>query len=133
LPSITYNPSHMDLNFVTDPELAPRPREEMAITSFEVTPYPDGRRIRLDIVTTPFVPADRPNLDVVALNADGEPVGSVSIIETANYKLSLTMHLRVPEPTGEYTFKVMLFYDSQEVQDTALSRITLPEDIPTEG
>jgi hypothetical protein len=123
----------MDLNFVTDPELAPRPREEMAITSFKATPYPDGRRIRLDIVTTPFVPADRPNLDVVALNADGEPVGSVSIIETANYKLSLTMHLRVPEPTGEYTFKVMLFYDSQEVQDTALSRITLPEDIPTEG
>jgi hypothetical protein len=133
LPSITYNPSHMDLNFVTDPELAPRPREEMAITSFKATPYPDGRRIRLDIVTTPFVPADRPNLDVVALDADGEPVGSVSVIETANYKLSLTMHLRVPEPTGEYTFKVMLFYDSQEVQDTALDRITLPEDIPTEG
>lgn len=123
----------MDLNFVTDPELAPRPREDMAITAFEATPYPDGRRVRLDIVTTPFTPADRPNLDVMVLDANGEPVGSVSVIETANYKLSLTMHLRVPEPAGEYTFKAVLFYDSQEVQDTALERITLPEDIPTEG
>jgi hypothetical protein len=123
----------MDLHFVTDPELAPRPREEMAIIIFEATPYPDGRRVRLDITMTPFAPADRPNLDVTAFDSNGEPVGSVSVIETANRKLSLTMHLREPEPVGDYIFKATLFYDSQEMQDTAQERITLPEDIPTKG
>lgn len=123
----------MDLNFVTDPELAPRPRGEIGITAFEAIPYPDGRRVRLDITTAPFAPTDRPNLEVTALDGSGEPAGSISVIETANYRLSLTMHLRVPEPTGEFTFMVTLFYDPEEVQDAALTRITLPEDVPPAG
>ena len=54
------------------------------------------------------------------------------LIETVNRKLSLTTHLREPEPHGRYQFKVELFYSPETVQDTATASLLLPDDIPSE-
>ena len=122
----------MNLNFIADPELAPRPREEIRIESVGVASYPDGRRVKIELELTPFAPVDRPNLEITTINEADQVVGSVSVIETVNRKLSLTTPLREPEPHGRYQFKVELFYSPETVQDTATASLLLPDDIPSE-
>src|SRR5690242_2046741 len=108
----------MDLNFYADPGLAPKPRSEIRIETMTLTPYPDGRRVRIEIELTPFAPSDRPNLELTAIKHDGSHAGSVSIIEAAQRMLSLTMHLRDAQPSGEYTLQVDLYYGDNPPQST---------------
>lgn len=82
---------------------------------------------------TPFAPVDRPNLEVTVTNEDGRTVGSLSVIESVDRKLSLTTHLREPEPQGRYEFKAELYYSPETVQDSASDTLVLPQDIPAEG
>src|SRR5688572_13467849 len=116
----------MDLNFFADPGLAPKPRSEIQVESLTVTPYPDGRRLRVEIELTPFAPMDRPNLELTASKPDGIQVGSVSIIEAAQRTLSLTMHIREPQPSGEYTLRVDLYYGEEPPQSTISENVQIP-------
>jgi hypothetical protein len=107
----------MDLNFFADPGLAPKPRSEIRIEKLEVSAYPDGRRIRVELELTPFAPKDRPNIELTALRSDGAPVGSTTIIEAVQRAIGLTLHLREPEqPQGEYRFVAQLYYDEEPIQ-----------------
>jgi hypothetical protein len=116
----------MDLNFFADPGLAPKPRSEIRVEMLTITPYPDGRRLHVEIALTPFAPMDRPNLELTASKPDGTQVGSVSIIEAAQRTLSLTMHLREPKPSGDYTLKVDLYYGEESPQSTASENVQIP-------
>ena len=116
----------MDLNFFADPGLAPKPRREIQVEGLTVTPYPDGRRLRVEIELTPFAPMDRPNLELTASKPDGTHVGSVSIIEAAQRELSLTMHIREPQPSGEYTLQVDLYYGEDPPQSTISENVQIP-------
>ena len=122
----------MNIDFVTDPELAPHPREEIRITAFEVTPYPDAKRFRLDIQIAPFAPSDRPSLEITAVGEANEKLASVSVIDTMQRSLTLTMHVKQPDavPPGIYTFLAELYYDPAEIQHQLAVKISLPEDIP---
>src|SRR5687768_330133 len=102
----------MDLNFFADPGLAPKPRTEIRIEKLEISAYPDGRRIRVELELTPFAPKDRPNIEITALRSDGVPVGSTTIIEAVQRTIGLTLHLREAEqPQGEYQFLAQLYFD----------------------
>ena len=119
----------MELNFITDPELVPRPREEIRIEALSLTPYEDGRRIRVNIKITPFSPFDRPNLEITAFDPAGDEIASMSVIGSIHHALELTMHLRRAKLLpGSYTFQVDLFYDREDIQHTASGAITLPVD-----
>jgi hypothetical protein len=121
----------MNIDFITDPELAPRPREEIEIVAFEVTPYPDGHRFRLDIRITPFAPIDRPSLEIEAVGEDDVPIGSVSVIDAMHQSLSLTMHIKQPDfLPGDYTFYAELYYDPATIQHRVSVKVRLPDDIP---
>src|SRR5690242_14843718 len=109
----------MDLNFFADPGLAPRPRSEIRMEAFRLAPYPDGRRVRVEIELTPFAPGDRPNLEITAAKIDGTQVGSTTIIESVQRIFGLTMHLREPEPSGKYIFQAELYYGDDAPQDSA--------------
>lgn len=122
----------MNLDFLTDPERVPRPRDEIRIEGFNLTPYPDGRRIKIELELTPFMPVDRPNLEITAVNDAGQTVGSASVIETVTRRLNLTMHLREPEPEGRYEFEASLYYSPETMQDTATASLRLPDDLPDE-
>jgi hypothetical protein len=107
----------MDLNFFADPGLAPKPRTEIRIEKLELSAYPDGRRIRVELELTPFAPRDRPNIEITALRSDGVPVGSTTIIEAVQRTIGLTLHLRGAEqPHGEYQFVVQLYFDEEPIQ-----------------
>jgi len=124
----------MDLNFINDPNLIPKPRHQVQIEDLRLTPYSDGQRIRVEIDITPFLPADRPNIDLTAHKDDGTEVASLSIVETMHNRISLTVHLRQPgSSAGYYRFKASLFYEVGIVQHAREVGIKLPEDIPHEG
>lgn len=123
----------MDLNFITDPNLLPQPRNLIRIQKLTLTPYSDARRIRVDIEITPFLPADRPNIELTAHKDDGTEVASVSIVESMHNRISLTIHLRQSEPSdGSYLFKASLFYEVGIIQHALEANVTIPDDIPND-
>lgn len=120
----------MELNFITDPEMAPRPREEIEILELSLSAYPDRRRVKMSIRITPFAPMDRPNLEIVVTNEQGVFVGDISVIGAMQTRLNLTMHLREADIDGIYTFNASLSYDDEPAQHTTSAQIDLSQDAP---
>lgn len=81
--------------------------EETHITSLTAEPYPDGRRLRVNLEITPF--QTRPYIEVTLNNSEGEEVASASVVEPMSWKLEFTMHLR-GELQNPYTLQAHLFY-----------------------
>ncbi|MBI3761018.1 MAG: hypothetical protein HY260_04035 [Chloroflexi bacterium] len=100
-----------------DPQDVPVPKEEVRIRRLAARPYPDGRRVRLDIAVTPF--QERPNLEFEALDPVGDSVGTMSVIETMDHEFELTLHLRGPEPRGLHTLRATLSYPEGPAPVTA--------------
>ena len=91
--------------------------EETRITSLTATPYPDGRRVRVNVEVTPF--QKRPHIEVLLKDANGDDVASTSIVEPMGWKLEFTMHIREKELKNPYTVEAKLYYPdgpSQEPQ-----------------
>src|SRR5512141_3300562 len=81
--------------------------EETRITSLSAEPYPDGRRVRINIEITPF--QTRPHIEVNIRNASGEEVASASVVEPMSWKLEFTLHLR-GELSDPHVVEAQLFY-----------------------
>jgi hypothetical protein len=99
------------------------PREEVRVERVKAAPYPDGRRVHVEVTVTPF--RERPNLEITIINAGGKTVSSTSAIAIMNFRVTFTLHLRgVDDPAGEYTVRVQLYYDDinapQDTHETAL-------------
>lgn len=93
----------------------PRPPDEVRIERVTAVPYVDGRRVKLQLVLTPF--AERPSLDIEVVNAAGQSVATVDILETMTPTMDLTVHLRGPQPEGEHRLLVRLYYGEAPPQD----------------
>ena len=104
---MTWDPQPtMDFFFPED-NLQRMTPEETQITSLSAEPYPDGYRLRVHIEVTPF--QKRPHLEVTLVDADGEEIGSSSIVEPLSWKLEFTMHIR-GELRNPYTLEARLYY-----------------------
>ncbi|MCS6910798.1 MAG: hypothetical protein NZM11_09580, partial [Anaerolineales bacterium] len=99
-----------ELRFYEDPEdiPIPLPRNEMRFDDVSVQPYADGRRVRLKFKFPPF--AERPSVDAWVTNAEGHVVASMSLIEAIEQDFEFTLHLRGPEPRGDHTLHLTLYY-----------------------
>jgi hypothetical protein len=97
----------MDIPFQDSSEI-PLPPDEVRIQALSAEPYPDGRRVRITFVVTPF--QKKPNAEILITNELGFQVASVNIIEAHDQKMELTMHLKEPEPEGKFTLSAVLFY-----------------------
>jgi hypothetical protein len=91
-----------------EPEDVPRPKEEVHFRSLSAHPYQDGRRVRLKVALTPF--QERPNLDFEIVNDAGQPVGTLTVIESMDHAFELTLHIRGPVPAGPHTVRARLYY-----------------------
>jgi len=98
-----------DLKFFDNPEEAPRPAEDVRITRVRADPLPDGRRVAVSIALTPFL--KKPSLDVVLLR-DGVEARSLSIIESIEHELQVTLHLPHADSAGAYTVRVDLLKET---------------------
>lgn len=84
------------------------PPEEVRIIDLHVEPWPDGKRVRVHLTLTPF--QQPPDLELTLFNEQNHEVSHVTIVENIDYKLVLTMHLRVAEPQGKFTLKAIVNY-----------------------
>jgi hypothetical protein len=106
------------------------PREEVHIERVTAAPYPDGRRVHIEITVTPF--RERPNLEITIVNADGKTVSSTSAIAIMSFRVTFNLHLRgVADPAGESTVRVQLYYeDISAPQDTHETALRIPPTAP---
>ena len=84
----------------------------MRFTAITAQPYTDGRRVRLSFKLTPFL--ERPCVDIAVTNVAGDEVASMSLIEAMDTDFEFTLHLRGPEPQGEHTAHLSLFYTEDD-------------------
>lgn len=97
----------MDI-FFQDPSAIPLPPEEVRIVRFEATPWPDGRRVRINLDITPF--QKRPSGELIIYDEVGEEVASTTIVETITPHMEFTMHLKGKETPGVYTASATIYY-----------------------
>ena len=103
----------------------PRARAEMRFTAVTVKPYPDGRRVKLNFAFTPFI--ERPSVEVSVTNAQGHEVASLSLIEAMDTEFDFTVHLRGPQPEGEHTLRLVMFYPQSDSAPTEQRQIVAEE------
>lgn len=116
----------MDI-FFHDPDEVRLPPEEVRLREMQVTPLPDGRRVKIFLELTPFM--KRPNVDVSITAASGKEVARTSILETMSRKLEFTMHLRETEPGSEYTLESIVYYQSLPEPSAIPMETPLPDPI----
>lgn len=80
----------------------------MEIRKLEVQPYEDRHRVRIDFEISPFL--QRPNIEIIVINQNGQQVSQFSVVEAIENKMEFTLHLREPNPAGVYTLEMQLFY-----------------------
>jgi len=97
----------MDI-FFQDPSAIPLPPEEVRIITFKATPWPDGRRVRIDLEITPC--QKRPSGELAILNQAGEEVASMTVVETITPRMEFTLHLKGKDTSGVYTASVTIYY-----------------------
>ena len=100
------------------------PPEETRILELTAEPYPDAKRVRVNLSMTPF--QIRPHLDMVVLDPSGNPVATTSIIEPMAWKQELTIHLRSEPLEGDYKLIMRLFYPPPDEEDPKLFRLDIP-------
>ena len=111
--------------FLQYPDEVRLPPAEVRLLEVKVTPQPDGRRVKIFLELTPFL--KRPNIDVTITSAKGKKAAHSSILETMLRKLEFNLHLREPEPGGEYAIECLVYYQKlPEPVDTS-QEVSLPE------
>ncbi len=115
----------MDL-FFQEPSAIPLPPAEVRIKDLRAEPWPDGQRVRVFLEITPF--QKRPSGEIAIINAAGDEVASINIIETIVPRMEFTMHLRPPQASGEYALTAIIFYEP-ESQPSAEAAPTPPDRI----
>lgn len=89
------------------------PPAEVRITELTVEPWPDQRRVKVSVSVTPFL--ERPNVNAAIQDSQGHEVASITIVETIDFHMLFTMHIRADDPAGHYTLTASLTYPELEV------------------
>jgi len=116
----------MDINLIQGSNQIPHPRQDIRLLGVTLVPDAETRRVRVTINITPFAPLDRPSLEITVTNKIRQEVASMSIIETMSPELSVTTHLKEAEIVSSlYTFRVDLYFDPDDIQDSSLQTIDI--------
>jgi hypothetical protein len=107
--------------FLNDPNIERLPPEATRLLDLRADPYPDGRRLRVELELTPFL--KRPEIELTLTDPSGQTCASATIIEPMGWKLDLTLHIRALSVVeGAYTLTVVLSYpDLGEVDRRTIS------------
>ncbi len=85
------------------------PPQEVRVQTLRAEPWPeDPRRVRIHLEMTPF--RERPNIDVLIADENGDEVSSITIIESIDARMAFTMHLRGNYKIGTFTLSARLYY-----------------------
>jgi hypothetical protein len=88
----------------------------------QALPYPDLQRVWTRVQLTPF--AGHPELEMVILDPDGQPEAAMAMVDVQFAYISLTMHLKRPQPGQPYQLLLRLTRDH-----TLLDQRAVPFDL----
>ena len=132
---VRYNFAMSDIPLYDENEDIPIPvtRAEMRFDNVSIQPYADGRRVKLKFTFPPFL--ERPSVEATVTNVLGQPVASMNLIEAMDQEFEFTLHLRGPQPQGEHTLHLTLFYPDRDDAPTDARQIvneqTIRFDVPS--
>lgn len=89
-------------------------REDVKFNQIGLFVYEDRRRVAVGFDITRFL--EGPSIEVTITNDNGEPAGTLTVIETSDANFSLTMHLRDKNPTDLYHLKATLYYAAPDTE-----------------
>jgi hypothetical protein len=115
----------MSLMFFSDEAEVPLPPREVRIIEAVALPAPDGYRVALRLILTPFL--EYPNLEVIVYRPDGEEERSLTILGTMERELLITLHVKQPV-AGTYRVQIDLIYEGEVLQSRDVF-FSLPEAI----
>jgi hypothetical protein len=87
------------------------PPESVSIRKLRAIPLPDMKRVTVEMELSPFV--EHPNLDISILSPEGEVVANMFVIEAREQVMTLTLHLRQPEPEALYTARLTVLREEE--------------------
>jgi hypothetical protein len=97
----------MEITF-HDANEAPRTPNDTRIITLSAEPWPDGRRISVQVQLTPY--QQRPNLHISICDAQGQEKASVGAVQIRQTEIAFTIHLRHLETAGHYNVMAFLAY-----------------------
>jgi len=87
------------------------PAEDVSILKLRAIPLPDMKRVTVEMELSPFV--EHPNLDISILSSEGEVVANMFVVEARDQVMTLTLHLRQPEPEALYTARLVVLREEE--------------------
>jgi hypothetical protein len=87
------------------------PPESVSIRKLRAIPLPDMKRVTVEMELSPFV--EHPNLDISILSPEGEVVANMFVVEAREQVMTLTLHLRQPEPEALYTARLTVLREEE--------------------
>ncbi len=119
----------MDHENIINPSLTPPPQDDIKILSFDAEPYPDGRRVRVKLVLSPFLQG--PNGEISLTNQDDELLTTINIVNIFIPENEFTLH--IPESKslpGSYTVNVEVFYiEEEEIEQDGETQFNLKKSL----
>ena len=119
--------SIMEITFHNSAEL-PMPPAQTRICALSAEPWTDGRRVAVDVEITPF--QQRPDLLVSICDADGSEVASVAAMQIRQTQVGFTMHLRLPDTSGQYRVTALIAYPDPDLDLGVVDQADTTFDIP---
>lgn len=104
---------NINLNFDAGP---------LRIERMAVHPYPDLKRLWVRVQLSPF--SQPPNVRLICLDADGQEVAEMLLVEWREPYISLTLHLRQSQPGAEYVLRAEVAREGEQL-DSADHRFHL--------
>ena len=95
-------------NPLDPPEDACQPAD-VRFQEVKVEPWPDGKKVRVHVVLTPFI--KRPDLSTKILDETGDEVCSADIIQTMDDRMVFTLHLRGETLSTRFTLQINISYE----------------------
>ncbi len=87
------------------------PAGDVSIIKLRAIPLPDMKRVTVEMELSPFV--EHPNLDISILSPEGEIVANMFVVEARDQVMTLTLHLRQPEPEALYTARLAVLREEE--------------------
>lgn len=115
----------MKVQFYDNPIREPLPREKVCFNKIGLYMFEDGRRFSIGFDITPF--AERPSIQIFVVDASGNEVASMTVVETNQSNFSFTMHLPEDHRQQDLDVTAVLFYlepdGSRQIVDKTTSKL----------
>jgi hypothetical protein len=95
------------------------PAEDVSILKLRAIPLPDMKRVTVEMELSPF--AEYPDLDISILSPEGEIVANMFVVEAREQVMTLTLHLRQPEPEALYTARLAVLREEETLNQLEIT------------